>query len=86
MIEAERTIQAGLGGSRADILIRGPAGEIIEYDWKTTGRSAISSQSRREMARHAGQITSNIGGTLTTQESKSWVDFVRPLLHGVNWP
>lgn len=86
VIEAERTIQAGLGGSRADILISGPNGEIIEYDWKTTGRSAISFQARREMSRHAGQITSNIGGTLVTQESKSWVDFVRPLLHGVDWP
>jgi len=62
VIDAELVIQAGAGGSRVDILLRGPAGQIIEYDWKTTGRSALSYGSRREMTRHAGQITTNIGG------------------------
>lgn len=85
-IQAEHVIQAGKGGSRADILLRGPAGELIEIDWKTTGRSALSSQSREEMTRHAGQIAVNVGGTLTTQQSRSWVDFVRPLLPGLSWP
>lgn len=83
ILDAEFTIQSGLGGSRADILLRGPAGQIIEFDWKTTGRSALSSAARSEMERHAGQILTNLGGTLTTQESRSWVDFVRPLLPGV---
>jgi hypothetical protein len=85
-IQAERTIQAGAGGSRADILMHGPTGEIIEFDWKTTGRSALSSGARKEMTRHAGQITANIGGNLISQESRSWIDFVRPLMPGVSWP
>lgn len=83
VIEAERVIEAGAGGSRADVLLRGPTGQIIEFDWKTTGRSALSYGSRREMTRHAGQITTNIGGTLTSQESRSWVDYVRAFLPGL---
>lgn len=86
VVEAERTIQAGAGGSRADVLLRGPAGEILEFDWKTTGRSALSHGSRTEMTRHAGQIVANIGGTLVTQQSRSWIDFVRPLMPGTAWP
>ncbi|HEV2491484.1 MAG TPA: hypothetical protein VG204_00265 [Terriglobia bacterium] len=79
-LTAEHTIQSGAGGSRADVLLQGPALEAIEFDWKTTGRSALSSGARKEMAKHAGQITVNIGAKLTKQESRSWVDYVRPLL------
>ncbi len=85
VVEAERVIQAGAGGSRSDVLLRGPAGEIIEFDWKTTGGSALSYGSRREMTRHAGQLITNIGGQLTRQESRSWIDYVRPLMPGVDW-
>jgi hypothetical protein len=85
-VQAERTIQSGLGGSRADFLARGPAGEIVEFDWKTTGRSALSTGSRREMQRHAGQISVHIPGTQTVQESRSWIDYVRALMPGVRWP
>jgi hypothetical protein len=79
-LEAERTIQAGAGGSRADLLLHGPGGNLVEFDWKTTGRSALSSGARKEMARHAGQITVNVAGKLTVQQSRSWMDYVRPLL------
>jgi hypothetical protein len=79
-LEAERTIQSGAGGSRADILLRGPGADVVEFDWKTTGKSALSTGSRKEMVRHAGQINVNIGGNLTTQQSRSWMDYVRPLL------
>lgn len=83
-IHAEFTIQTGRGGSRADILMRGPNGEVIEFDWKTSGKSATKSHA--QMQRHAGQITTNIGGTLTRQESRSWIDFVRPLYPNAPWP
>jgi hypothetical protein len=86
ILRAEQVIQSGAGGSRADILLQGPAGQIIEFDWKTTGRSGLSSAARDEMRRHAGQITVNLGGTVTRQESRSWVDYVRPLMRGVSWP
>jgi hypothetical protein len=79
-LSAERTIQAGRGGSRADIFLEGPTGEIVEFDWKTSGASALTSKTVSQMSRHAGQITTNVAGTLTTQESRSWVDFIRPLL------
>lgn len=85
-LQAERTIQSGLGGSRADLLFSGPGGVLLEIDWKTTGRSALSSGARSEMQRHAGQITAHMGPGLATQESRSWVDFVRPLLPGIRWP
>ncbi len=79
-LSAEKTIQAGRGGSRADIFLEGPAGELVEFDWKTTGSSAITSKTVAQMTRHSGQISTNIAGNLSTQESRSWVDFVRPLL------
>jgi hypothetical protein len=79
-LTAERTIQSGAGGSRLDIFLQGPAGQLVEFDWKTTGRSALSSYSRKEMIKHAGQILINIGGKPTRQESRSWTDYVRPLL------
>jgi Domain of unknown function (DUF4157) len=85
-LQPEFTIQAGRGGSRADILLRGPNGEIFEFDWKTSGPSALSTGSRREMQRHAGQITANIGGNLSRQESRSWIDFVRTLWPNAPWP
>jgi hypothetical protein len=43
-IDAEKRIQDGL--SRLDILARGPNGELVEIDWKTTGRSALSKSVR----------------------------------------
>jgi hypothetical protein len=79
-LTAERTIQAGRGGSRADIFLEGPGGDLVEFDWKTTGNSALTSKTVGQMNRHSGQISTNIAGTLTTQESRSWVDFIRPLL------
>jgi hypothetical protein len=79
-ISAEVTIQSGLGGSRLDVFLNGPAGEMVEFDWKTTGASALSTASRREMLKHAGQVVANLNGKLTTQQSRSWVDYVRPLL------
>ena len=87
-LTAEEVIQAGAGGSRTDLLFRGPAGQRVEIDWKTTGRSALSSAARREMRRHAGQITVNTGGIVTRQESRSWVDYVRAPLQaiGISWP
>lgn len=84
-LEAERYIQRGAGGSRLDLLLRGLGAEVLEFDWKTTGRSALSTNSIEEMKRHAAQITTNKIGTLTIQESRSWVDYVRPLLPGVQW-
>jgi hypothetical protein len=85
----ERTIQHGAGGSRADILIEDVTGALLEFDWKTTGRSALSYGSRREMRRHAAQVQTNIDPAgLTGQQSVSWVDFVRPRLRGrgIVWP
>ena len=79
-LEAEKTIQAGKGGSRADVLLQGPGADVVEFDWKTSGRSALSHGSRKEMERHAGQISVKLGGKLTTQQSRSWMDYIRPLL------
>jgi hypothetical protein len=84
-LTAEETIQAGKGGSRLDVFLRGPKGERIEFDWKTTGTSALSSGARKEMAKHAGQIVINVGGTVTKQESRSWVDYVRSYFPSINW-
>lgn len=79
-ITAEEVIQSGSGGSRTDVLVRGPSGALMEFDWKTTGSSGLSSGSRSEMAKHAGQIRLHVGGALQTQQTVSWMDYVRPLL------
>lgn len=76
----EETIQAGKGGSRLDVLIKGPGDVWIEVDWKTTGKSAFSLAARKEMAKHSAQVLANFGQVLAQQESRSWMDFVRPLL------
>ena len=54
-----------------------PGGQVVEFAWKTSGMSALSTSSRREMVRHAGHIATNIGGTLSVQESRTWINFVR---------
>jgi hypothetical protein len=77
-LTAEETIQSGKGGSRLDLFLRGPGSERVEFDWKTTGKSALTSGARKEMAKHAGHILSRVGGTETSQQSRSWVDYVRP--------
>jgi hypothetical protein len=79
-LDAELTIQSGKGGSRADLFLTGPGGDLVEFDWKTTGKSALSSGSRKEMATHAGQVIVHKGSALSTQESRSWMDYVRPFL------
>jgi hypothetical protein len=79
-LEAEKTLKSGAGGGRADILLSGPGGDLVEFDWKTSGKSALSSGSRKEMAKHAGQVKVLMGGQLSTQASRSWMDYVRPFL------
>ncbi|HKC17432.1 MAG TPA: hypothetical protein VKC11_12075 [Steroidobacteraceae bacterium] len=81
-ITAEEVIRSGQGGSRTDVLLRGPQSEVVEFDWKTTGGSALIKKSRDQMIKHAGQITVKLGRSLTVQESRSWVDYVRPVLPG----
>jgi hypothetical protein len=85
-IRAEDTIQAGRGGSRLDVTGIDAAGNHYSIDWKTTGRSAFTSKSRAQMQKHSAQYQSNRGASLDLQISKSWVDFVRPLIQNVNWP
>lgn len=84
----EYTVQSGRGGSRLDVLARGPARELIEIDWKTTGRSALSTKSRDEMVKHAGHVGMNLQQQLSGQTSVSWVDLVRSHLAAENivWP
>lgn len=85
-ISAEDTVQSGAGGSRFDTLTIDSTGAHYEVDWKTTGRSALSTSSRREMTRHAAQYQTRRGATLDVQISKSWVDFVRGRIGNIDWP
>ena len=78
-IEPEFTLQGGKGGGRADVFLEGPAGELVEFDWKTPGQSGL--RSIKQMQKHAGQVRAlKNGANLTTQQSRSWTDYVRPLL------
>jgi len=83
-LTAEETVQSGKGGSRLDLFLRGPSQERVEVDWKTTGSSALSSEARKEMAKHAGHILVHpTGGPVTSQQSRSWVDYIRPHFPGL---
>ena len=73
-IRFEHTIASGPGGSRLDVHAVGPNGQHIEVDWKTSGISALGSI--KQMEKHAKQLTQ----PLTRQQSKAWLDFVRPHL------
>jgi hypothetical protein len=54
---------------------------LVEFDWKTTGRSAITRKTIQQMDKHAGHVKALTNGrTLATQESRSWTDYVLPLL------
>lgn len=78
-VTAEYTLKAGKGGSRADVFLEGPAGELVEFDWKTTGQSGLKSIS--QMEKHAGQVRAlKNGASLASQQSRSWTDYVRALL------
>jgi hypothetical protein len=82
-VSAERTLKAGKGGGRADLFLEGPGAELVEIDWKTTGSSALSSKAVQQMEKHLGQVrVMKGGGQLTAQESRSWIDYVRPLVAG----
>jgi hypothetical protein len=85
-LTAEDPVQRGKGGSRLDVVGIDAAGRHYDIDWKPTGRSALSSRSRAEMRRHAAHYEANRGTALSVQISRSWVDFVRPLIRGVEWP
>jgi hypothetical protein len=88
-IEAEVRIGPRTGGSRLDVLFRGPAGESYQFDWKPTWQSGVSAAAEEEMTRHAAQLPREprfLGTRLVLQESRSWVDYVRPHMRGVNWP
>jgi hypothetical protein len=78
-IAAEKTLKSGKGGGRADVFLKGPAGQIVEIDWKTTGGSALSSKAVKQMEKHAGQIRV-VGPVYLSQESRSWIDYVRAFL------
>jgi hypothetical protein len=85
-VRAEDTVQSGSGGSRLDVSAIDKEGLHYSIDWKTTGRSGLSTGSREEMRRHARQYLANRGTPLDVQISKSWVDFVRSRIQGVTWP
>lgn len=87
--QAEFTVTKGKGGSRLDLFIEDPNGELIEIDWKTTGKSAMSYGVRKkEMPKHEKHVQQELQKKLKRQESRSWVAYVRPLLAGENieWP
>jgi hypothetical protein len=81
-IETEKTIQSGAGGSRLDVFIEGPTGALTEVDWKPRARTAYGKPAEEEMQKHASQASdpANLNKSITSQQSRHWIDLVRPLL------
>jgi hypothetical protein len=83
----EQTVKSGRGGSRLDVLIEDPLGQLVEVDWKTTGRSAVSSKTIGQMEKHATHVADpqnaarvqarTSGQALPSQRSFSWTDEMR---------
>jgi hypothetical protein len=77
---AEEAIRSGKGGSRADLLFQ-RSGAAADFDWKTSGRSALSDRSVTQLDRHAAQMAKpvaegGLGLTPARVESRSWQDYV----------
>lgn len=84
-ITAEETIKSGKNGSRLDVFLRGPGGKRVEIDWKTSVISGLSSRVKDQMKKHLGHIVLHTGGTVVTQESRSWIDYVRAYFPAYEW-
>ncbi len=72
---AEESFTAGGMRGRADIMLRGPNGEMVEIDWKTTAESALDGT--KGVDRRAGIIqraTGSAGRHL--QISRHWTELV----------
>jgi hypothetical protein len=69
-------LQAGRGGGRADVLLRGIGKVAVgEIDWKAHTRTAI--RGVEQMKRHAGQIARRFAAAPQMQEARNWFDYVR---------
>jgi hypothetical protein len=79
----ESTIDAKGDAIRIDLYFRGPCGELIVFDWKTSGRSALAAI--EQMDKYMGTLTWQYqwqfpGAKVVTASSVSWIDYVRPLV------
>lgn len=75
-VRAEATLQAGAGGGRADVLLRGIGRVALgEIDWKPHIRTAI--RGIGQMRRHAGQTLRRFGAAPQMQELRNWIDYIR---------
>ena len=64
---------------RPDVYFRGPCNELIIFDWKTSGRSAL--RSIDQLDDYMGALSwHHNGGQVITAQSVSWADYVRPLM------
>jgi hypothetical protein len=82
----EDTLKGGKGGGRADALSSPQGGQVREYDWKTSGKSAV--KSIEQMDRHKKLLAVERQLAASGQESVTWIDYVRGLLtnRGIQWP
>jgi hypothetical protein len=77
-VEAEKSIQAGKGGSRIDLLVTELNKRVSHiFDWKTKAKSAL--QSTDQAKKHAQQLKNNAsyGAKPTMHEASPWLDFIR---------
>jgi hypothetical protein len=87
-MEAEYTVKSGKGGSRLDLFIVDAAGKKHEIDWKTTGQSALTAETEQgEFTKHKKQSAAHkdddgTSDRLSSQASRSWMDYIRPHLAG----
>jgi len=65
--------------SKPDLYFENDCGELVSFDWKTLGRSAL--RSIAEQRKYQGALGIKYPGhQIVTMQSVSWIDYVRPLL------
>jgi hypothetical protein len=79
-LEAEKTIQEGLGGSRLDLFFEVDA-QLISIDLKSTSKSALTKKTIEQQEKHLNAAAGNPDvGVLDFQQSRNWIDYVEPIL------
>lgn len=81
MYVEESTIDPKGDAIRIDLYFRGPCGELLLFDWKTSASSALKAVEQIDI--YMGTLQWQYpGSTAVAAQSVSWVDYVRPLLPG----
>jgi hypothetical protein len=84
MFVEKETIDPKGDAIRPDLYFRGPCGELVIFDWKTSARSALQAITQMENYMGTLQWQTRLqgfpGAKVMGAQSVSWIDYVRPMV------